>query len=101
MGNLLPPSSQFWAAARVHLSSVHPALQQRSASVQQSSIELAGMLSRRAVERDCVVNRVLIEMPSVTTLAFNYLSCWQLEVGSKQEKRRKAVRSRRQNWTVI
>lgn len=57
MGNLLPPSSQFWAAARVHLSSVGTALQQRSASVQQSSIELARMLSRRAVERDCVVNK--------------------------------------------
>lgn len=27
-------------------------------------------------------------MPSVTTLAFNYLTCWQLEVGRQAEKRR-------------
>lgn len=40
-------------------------------------------------ERPCSKYRALIEMPSVTTLAFNYLTCWQLEVGKQAEKKKK------------
>lgn len=28
-------------------------------------------------------------MPSVTALAFNYLTCWQLEVGKQAGKKKK------------
>lgn len=33
--------------------------------------------------------RALIEMPSVTALAFNYLTCWQLEAGKQAGKKRR------------
>lgn len=45
-------------------------------------------------ERLCSKYRVLIEMPSVTTLAFNYLTCWQLKVGKQAGKKKIEERQR-------
>lgn len=45
-------------------------------------------------------------MPSVTTLAFNYLTCWQLEVGKQEEKKKKGSEEQKAEldsdlmWTV-
>lgn len=54
-------------------------------------------------ERLCSKYRVLIEMPSVTTLAFNYLSCWQLEVEAsrKKEERQWGAEGKTGQWSDV
>ena len=57
LGNVpRPPPFWSWAAARVPPSSVGPAVHQRGPPWGQDSREPAHTLSRRAVERDPVVN---------------------------------------------
>lgn len=72
------PSSSFF-------SSSHSATKERFSSAEQHT---AGTHAEQegCRERPRSKYSALIEMPSVTTLAFNYLTCWQLEVGEQAEK---------------
>lgn len=85
------PAPHFWAAARVHLSSVGPAQQQRSLQLGRVAESCTHAEREGCREGSWSKYRALIEMPSVTTLAFNYLTCWQLEAGKQAgEKEEKA-----------